>query len=120
MIIGHIGIAFAARRAWPRVPMVVLLVATFLPDLLRLPFIVFGVRARRARVRWLRAPVHAALLDLSLPSVRRQQSLRAPVVRPVRDAAAKNGKMRKGSAGRPVGRSASQPVSRSAGSKLSS
>lgn len=35
MIIGHIGLAFAAKRRWPRVPLGALLVASFAPDLLR-------------------------------------------------------------------------------------
>jgi len=36
MIIGHLGPAFATRRLWPRVPMIVLLIGTFLPDIVRL------------------------------------------------------------------------------------
>ncbi len=43
MIIGHIGAAFGARRIWPSVPLKLLLIATFLPDLLRLLFIPFGM-----------------------------------------------------------------------------
>lgn len=35
MIIGHIGVAFAARRRWPAISMGALLLATFAPDLLR-------------------------------------------------------------------------------------
>jgi hypothetical protein len=35
MIIGHIGIAFAAKSRWQRIPLFALLVATFAPDILR-------------------------------------------------------------------------------------
>jgi hypothetical protein len=35
LIIGHIGLAFAARWKVPRAPLAILLVATFIPDLLR-------------------------------------------------------------------------------------
>lgn len=35
MIIGHIGVALGARRRWPAVSFLALLVATFAPDLLR-------------------------------------------------------------------------------------
>jgi hypothetical protein len=35
MIIGHIGVAFAAKSRWQRVPLFALLVATFAPDVLR-------------------------------------------------------------------------------------
>jgi hypothetical protein len=35
MIIGHIGVAFAARSRWPRTSLAWLLVATMAPDLLR-------------------------------------------------------------------------------------
>ena len=36
MIIGHLGVAFAAKRRWPRVPLAWLVVATFAPDLWRI------------------------------------------------------------------------------------
>ena len=42
MIIGHIGVAFAAKRRWPRMSLGVLLAATFAPDLLRVPFVAAG------------------------------------------------------------------------------
>jgi hypothetical protein len=35
MIIGHVGVAFAARWRWPRLPLSALLLATFAPDMLR-------------------------------------------------------------------------------------
>jgi hypothetical protein len=35
MIIGHVGVAFAAKARWPRMPLPVLLVATFATDILR-------------------------------------------------------------------------------------
>ena len=35
MIIGHLGVAFAARRRWPKAPLGWLVVATFAPDFLR-------------------------------------------------------------------------------------
>lgn len=35
MIIGHLGVAFAARSRWPRIPVSWLIVATLAPDLLR-------------------------------------------------------------------------------------
>src|SRR5690348_3544717 len=35
MIIGHLGVAFAARARWPRIPLYWLVVATMAPDLLR-------------------------------------------------------------------------------------
>lgn len=35
MIIGHIGVAYAAKARWPRVPLGALLFATFAPDILR-------------------------------------------------------------------------------------
>ncbi|MDB4889735.1 MAG: hypothetical protein JWL61_1590 [Gemmatimonadetes bacterium] len=35
MIIGHVGVAFAAKSRWPRIPLNALLVATFAPDILR-------------------------------------------------------------------------------------
>ena len=36
VIIGHLGVAFAARRGWPRAPLAWLLVATFAPDIWRI------------------------------------------------------------------------------------
>lgn len=36
MIIGHVGIAFAARRAWPKAPLGWLLIATFACDIWRI------------------------------------------------------------------------------------
>ena len=35
MIIGHVGVAFAAKWRWPRISLVALLLATFAPDILR-------------------------------------------------------------------------------------
>lgn len=35
MIIGHIGVALGAKRAWPRLPLILLLGSTFAPDLWR-------------------------------------------------------------------------------------
>jgi hypothetical protein len=35
MIIGHVGVAFAAKARWPRIPLGALLVATFATDILR-------------------------------------------------------------------------------------
>jgi hypothetical protein len=35
MIIGHVGVAFAAKWRWRRIPLGALLVATFAPDILR-------------------------------------------------------------------------------------
>jgi len=35
MIIGHVGVAFAAKWRWPRIPLPALLLATFAPDILR-------------------------------------------------------------------------------------
>ncbi len=35
MIIGHVGVAFAAKARWPRIPLGAVLVATFAPDILR-------------------------------------------------------------------------------------
>ena len=35
MIIGHIGVTFAAKRAWPRLPLGILLGASYAPDLWR-------------------------------------------------------------------------------------
>jgi hypothetical protein len=43
VIIGHVGAAFAAKRLWPRVSLALLLICTFLPDLLRIAFIPFGM-----------------------------------------------------------------------------
>jgi hypothetical protein len=43
MVIGHVGVAFAAKRVWPSVRMRTLLLATFAPDLLRMAFIPFGM-----------------------------------------------------------------------------
>ncbi|MEO8334562.1 MAG: hypothetical protein ABI664_06305 [bacterium] len=37
MIIGHVGVAFAAKSRWPRIPLSALLVATFATDILRVP-----------------------------------------------------------------------------------
>jgi uncharacterized membrane protein YfcA len=42
MIIGHIGVAFAAKRRWPRISLGALLAASFAPDLLRAPFVALG------------------------------------------------------------------------------
>jgi hypothetical protein len=38
MIIGHVGVAFAAKWRWRRIPLGALLVATFAPDILRQVF----------------------------------------------------------------------------------
>ena len=35
MIIGHVGVAFAAKWRWPRISLAALLLATFAPDILR-------------------------------------------------------------------------------------
>ena len=43
MIIGHVGVAFAAKRQWPRLPLSVLLATTFAPDLLRLALAATGL-----------------------------------------------------------------------------
>jgi hypothetical protein len=42
MIIGHLGLAYAARARWPRASLGWLLVATMAPDLLRIVLDVFG------------------------------------------------------------------------------
>lgn len=43
MILGHIGVAFAAQRRWPRAPLAWLLVATMAPDIWRLVLSAAGV-----------------------------------------------------------------------------
>ena len=43
MIIGHIGVALAAKWRWPRIPLVAILAATFAPDILRLALAATGL-----------------------------------------------------------------------------
>jgi hypothetical protein len=43
MIIGHVGVALAAKRRWERVSLAALLLATFAPDILRVPFAAAGL-----------------------------------------------------------------------------
>ncbi len=50
MIVGHIGAAFAARRRWPHVSLGILIVASLLPDLLRVPFLPFGLFSQQSNV----------------------------------------------------------------------
>ena len=47
MIIGHVGVAYAARARWPRIPFILLLVATTAPDLLRLALMPLGLGFQR-------------------------------------------------------------------------
>lgn len=47
MIIGHVGVAYAASARWPRIPFVLLLAATMLPDLLRLALMPLGLGFQR-------------------------------------------------------------------------
>lgn len=44
MIIGHLGVAFAAKWRWRRIPLGTLLAATFAPDILRLALAGTGLR----------------------------------------------------------------------------
>ena len=46
MIIGHIGVALGAKRVWPRLPLGLLLAATFAPDLWREVLAAFGLHWR--------------------------------------------------------------------------
>lgn len=50
MIIGHVGLALAARGRWPRVSLQSLVIATMLPDILRTSLQVSGHAASAARV----------------------------------------------------------------------
>src|SRR5260221_12849383 len=50
MIVGHIGAAFAARRRWPHVSLAILIVASLLPDLLRVLFLPFGLFSQQSNV----------------------------------------------------------------------
>src|SRR5260221_14261213 len=50
MIVGHIGAAFAARRRWPHLSLAILIVASLLPDLLRVLFLPFGLFTHRSKV----------------------------------------------------------------------
>ncbi|MDB4914285.1 MAG: hypothetical protein JWM95_1929 [Gemmatimonadetes bacterium] len=43
MIIGHVGVALAAKRRWASVPFSALVLATFAPDLLRVPLAAAGL-----------------------------------------------------------------------------
>lgn len=64
MIIGHIGVALAAKRRWQRVALGALLVATFAPDLLRLAFAAAGIEWQRANF-WSHALPWSALLAIA-------------------------------------------------------
>jgi hypothetical protein len=59
MIIGHVGVAFAARGRWPRLSLGWLLVATFAPDLLRQAL-------QLAAIPWPVATLYSHLLPWSL------------------------------------------------------
>ncbi|MEP6730412.1 MAG: hypothetical protein ABJE10_07235 [bacterium] len=48
MIIGHVGVAFAAKWRWPRLPLGALLAATFAPDLLRACLALTGMPWQRS------------------------------------------------------------------------
>ena len=50
MIIGHIGVAYAAKGRWPRIPLGALLVATFAPDILREVFASAGLGWRQTNL----------------------------------------------------------------------
>lgn len=50
MIIGHIGVAYATKGRWPRIPLGALLVATFAPDLLRELFASAGLGWRQTNL----------------------------------------------------------------------
>lgn len=50
MIIGHIGVAFAARRRWERISLVTLMLATFAPDALRAPLAAAGLHWTQANL----------------------------------------------------------------------
>ena len=50
MIIGHIGVAYAAKARWPRVPLGALLVATLAPDILREVFASAGLNWRQTNL----------------------------------------------------------------------
>lgn len=50
MIIGHIGVAFAAKGRWPLVPLGALLVATLAPDFLREVFALAGFGWRQTNL----------------------------------------------------------------------
>ena len=50
MIIGHLGLAFAAKRPWGSVPLLVLVIATFAPDILRESFARAGMGSLQANL----------------------------------------------------------------------
>jgi hypothetical protein len=50
MIIGHVGVAFAAKWRWRRIPLVALLVATFAPDILRELLAAFHLPLKQANL----------------------------------------------------------------------
>ena len=50
MIIGHVGVAFAAKWRWRRIPLGALLVATFAPDILRALLAAFLMPLDRANL----------------------------------------------------------------------
>ena len=50
MIIGHIGVAFAASRRWPTIPLSALLLGTFAPDILREGFAIAGLGWRQTNL----------------------------------------------------------------------
>lgn len=47
MIIGHVGVAYAARARWTRIPFALLVAATMAPDLLRLGLMPLGLGFQR-------------------------------------------------------------------------
>ena len=65
MIIGHLGVAFAARAKWPRVSVYWLIVATMAPDLFRAAFLVGGT-SRWEATRYSHLLPWSALLALAL------------------------------------------------------
>lgn len=74
MIIGHIGLAFAAKRRWESISLSVLLLATFAPDILRAPLAAAGMHWRDTNLYTHALP--AGLIWAALIGVLAQRTLR--------------------------------------------